>query len=146
MRKPTDEEIKKFNGDRKEIKNKILDFYKPNFDNEMLRFVTVNTVMDSLDKDYKILIEQKGGKPLISINANTALLINSVFMLLSSVGDFYENVYKVLALKEVELACGPWFSNSVSIETKTPEEIDVLREMFLKSPEEIQKYKEQLEK
>ena len=146
MRKPTDEQIKKFTKDREEVKNKILKFYERDDNNELIRLVTSNGVMSSLKKDYKITIEQKNEKPCIAISASKALLINACFMLLNCCGDFYENLYKVLTLKEMELGCGPWFNYDIHMQPDTTEEMEVLREMFLKSPEEIEKYKEQLKR
>lgn len=146
MRKPTDEQIKRFTKDREEVKNKILKFYERDNNNELIRLVTSTGVMSSLKKDYKITIEQKNEKPCIAISASKALLINACFMLLNCCGDFYENLYKVLALKEMELGCGPWFNCDIHMQPDTTEEMEVLREMFLKSPEEIEKYKEQLKR
>lgn len=146
MKKPTDEQIKRFTKDREEVKNKILKFYERDNNNELIRLVTSTGVMSSLKKDYKITIEQKNEKPCIAISASKALLINACFILLNCYGDFYENLYKVLALKEMELGCGPWFNCDIHMQPDTTEEMEVLREMFLKSPEEIEKYKEQLKR
>lgn len=146
MRKPTDEQIKKFFKDREEVKNKILKFYEKDDNNELIRLVTSIGVMETLEKDYKITIEQKNEKPCIAIRASKAQLINTCFMLLNCCGDFYENLYKVLTLKEMELGCVPWFNCDIHMQPDTTEEMEVLREMFLKSPEEIEKYKEQLKR
>lgn len=146
MKKLTDEQIKKYTKAREEVKNKILKFYEKGINNEIIRLVTTNGVMSSLKKDYKITIEQKNEKPCIAISASKALVINAVFMLLSCNGDFYENLYKVLALKEMELSCGPWINCAAYMQPDTTEEMEVLREMFLKSPEEIEKFKEQLKR
>ena len=40
MRKPTDEQVKKFMKDREEVKNKILKFYEKDDKNELIRLVT----------------------------------------------------------------------------------------------------------
>ena len=146
MKKLTDEQFEKFFKDREEVKNKILKFYEKDDNNEIIRLVTSNSVMSSLKKDYKITIEQKNEKPCIAISASRALVINACFMLLNCFGDFYENLYRVLTLKEIELGCGPWFNCDVQMQPDTTEEMEVLREMFLKSPEEIEKFKEQLKR
>lgn len=144
--KLNDEQKKKFKKDREEVKNKILKFYEKDDSMELLRLVTNTGVVSSLTNDYKITIEQKNKKPCIAISANKAMVINACFMLLNFNGNFYENLYKVLALKEMELSCGPWFNCDIHIQPDTTEEMEVLREMFLKSPEEIEKYKEQLKR
>lgn len=146
MRKLTDEQFEKFTKAREEVKNKILKFYEKDNKNELIRLITSNGVMSSLKKDYKITIEQKNEKPCIAIHASKALVINACFMLLSCCGDFYENLYKVLALKEMELSCGPWINCDAYMQPDTTEEMEVLKEMFLKSPEEIEKFKEQLKR
>lgn len=138
------DEFEKYEKDREEIKNKILEFYDPKMPNELFRLQIVNQFMDQLKKDYKIVIEQKSKKPMLAIHANKLLLFNAIFMLLNHNGQFYENLYGVLTLKEMEMANGPWFGLELAAHPKSEEECDVLREMFLKSPEEIEKYKEQL--
>lgn len=140
------QQFEKFMKDREEVKNKILKFYEPDNNNELIRLITSNSVMSSLKKDYKITIEQKNEKPCIAIHASKALLINACFMLLNCCGDFYENLYRVLALKEMELSCGPWINCDARMQPDTTEEMEVLKEMFLKSPEEIEKFKEQLKR
>lgn len=139
------EEFEKFTKDREEIKNKILEFYDSKTPYELFRLQIVNKFYDQLKNDYKILIEQKNKQPMMAIYANKLLLFNAIFMLLNENGQFYENLYGVLTLKEMEMADGPWFSLGVTAHPKSEEECDVLREMILKSPGEIEKIKKQLE-
>lgn len=146
MKKLSDEQFEKFFKDREEVKNKILKFYEKDDNNELIRLVTSNGVMSSLKKDYKITIEQKNEKPCIAIHASKALVINACFMLLNCYDDFYENLYKVLTLKVIELGCGPWVNCDIQMQPNTTEEMEVLKEMLLKSPEEIEKFKEQLKR
>lgn len=129
---------------REEIKNNVLDFYNKKIENEFFRLEISNAIPELEKNDYKYLVEQKNGKPLIMAQGNDITLYNALYMLINTTGDFYKAIRALLTLKEIELSCGPWYDTSFKHETKTPEEGELLKELFQKSPEEIEKIKEQL--
>lgn len=138
------EDFENFMKIREEIKNNVLDFYSKKMENEFFRLGIDNALPEVWQKDCKYLVEQKNGKPLIMAQGNDITLFNAIYMLINSTGDFYKAIRALLTLKEIELSCGPWYDSSFKHETKTPEEGELLKELFQKSPEEIEKIKEQL--
>ena len=138
------ENFEKFIKDREEIKNNVLDFYNKKIENEFFRLAINNALPELGEKDFKYLVEQKNGHPLVMAQGNDITLYNALYMLINTTGDFYKAIRALLALKEIELSCGPWYDSSFKHETKTPEEGELLKELFQKSPEEIEKIKEQL--
>lgn len=139
------EMFEKFSKDREEIKSKILEFYEPKPEYEVFRFHTITHLEDELEKDYEFCSKQVNGNPVFSISGSTIQLWNAIYMLLNYDGNFYKNLHGILTLKELEMAEGPWFDLGAQVRLKSREELNVIREMVMKSPEEIEKIKKQLD-
>ena len=100
----TIEEKLKFDNDREEIKNKINEFYNTkNSDNARIRILASLAALEMDKGEYKIEIEQKKDKgPNITVRASRMQIAYAIHMLLSSTGDYYQMLYMVFAIKEVE--------------------------------------------
>lgn len=102
----TYEEKSKFDNDREEIKNKINEFYNTNnSDNARIRILASFAALDMGKGEYKIEIEQKKDKgPNIAVRASRMQIAYAIHMLLNSTDDYYQMLYMVLAIKELEKA------------------------------------------
>lgn len=144
----TIEEKLKFDNDREEIKNKINEFYNTkNSDNTRIRILASLAALEMDKGEYKIEIEQKKDKgPNITVRASRMQIAYAIHMLLSSTGDYYQMLYMVFAIKEVEKSCGDLFKTAASFQAKSQEELDVIKTLFEKNPEELEALKRQMEK
>ena len=75
---------------------------------------------------------------------NPISLYNALYLLMKPEDDFYKTIKALLILKEIELSVGEWCESIFKHEGNDPSELELMRELFLKSPEEIEKIKEQL--
>ena len=121
---------------KKEVKEKLIDIATMS---EPKRIMRILKMLDAAKDphDYEISVQgKKDGQVAVQIRASGFELIQAIYTLMSSQNDFYTMLENVMLMHEFFLCGVASAKDTFRKEDVTPEELEVLKQMFNMSDEE----------
>lgn len=144
----TEEKSKLLDESKIKLKEKILEYFEESKEVRILNLSTLIGLRDTINDDFKFIVECKNGKHISQLQGNKIQCAFSILRLLEAFEEeeFYKMLWKVLIIKDYETWSEGEACKALSTSYKTKEEADVTKELIFKSDGDLEAIKEQLKK